>query len=1603
MKKVVLGIMAIFMALSFACGSCFLIEKYLPASTETTTEETDNDPISAQASGYWTTSSSYRAIGQNGSGINVGSASNPWVINSAAGLASFAYAVNNNGTCTTINNYQTVSARNAYVVLTSDIDVSDHYWVPIGTKTNPFNGTFDGQGHTISGVYINDISNTTYYQRIYEGQYTDGGMFNRNDHDYYSISLGLFGTVSRAEIDSFELSGSISLNVNIQEMIYYIGGVAGNLISSDLTNVTTDDFNIYFTNTTTRNNMTVTGAWWDFGVDSFVNRNYWNSYVGGLVGQSTSSDILYCHNRSSSFNASSSSKLWAGGVVGNVSGGSLTNCSNYASVTVDLTNNNTKLSELYAGGVVGYNNGTTNFCSNFGNFLFAGDICYTNTEDLYDPYPWYFGGVVGYSGTTTNCYNHGDFTSYTPTAEFGGVVGRTGSVSYCGNFGDLYWWVGNNCVYDGYYGGVVGHAYDDVVDCVNYGDISSAYSLSTYYQWSLLLHYGYVGGIVGSAERFVNRCINYGDVKSGGVRVGEIVGYSGGVYIGENVYTSSIVYNCVNYGDCDDAYDDFVIISSGGYIKSYSVNASRSSERPKETIEFFNTSSNWNSGNYRGFSYNSTRYISTTYTTSVSSYSSNPWYITPLVDLYQSSLTSNLSVDYSLVPMSAVSRGQIRMYWQRSSSDENLNSINNSEVNDIANAYIKQYSSGSITNVKSEYFYFLRGADYSYLSRDPGFYIKVNQNFSVSNFVMIDPYSFEEKSCEYRLSASRFVPEMSEISYATSRSVSTIVFRLELVSKEKNGINIQYGLKTRGPILGIGINEYTPTTSSVVGTATFTSPTTALGYQDEVSMTVTPNVGYKLVSIATLATIIPNSKFSISYPNSSTTEMLGNAYVNFNYNFESTIYLVFEKVKYEVNTHFEWGNSDEGSNLIQEDNDITVDSTLTYLTNFNINHNTSGNKFADLGYVYKIYFVDMNSSTNFADFSTSDDTLVATYAPSSGLVISSNGTYVTSVSYSLSIEDLIDSMSSKMVNNSSTINLYVTREAINYQFSVRNYANDFKGFNEFEVASFGGTTEIFAEGSDISDNLFNVEQHPNLELAFTPNELYSFERATYVGGTSLSENSAYMIDGVSAKTVGTVSRQTVSLRNLLFDAYVKLENNSFELAQFLNGEIQICSFYQLGTYQAYMTTYLEGSDGFFDSAENYPLQFKTESVASSDETADFVPAGSSQDTRYTAPIILQAEEEFAYGGKNYRFVGYYMGTASGNANNWSYGFSENDKLLSNKTTYIFDVSDNTTQALVIYARYEEYATDGVVPTVERGTYYISSAENLIWLSNQVKNGNNFAGTSFVQTADIDMSDVANFEPIGTEETPFSGSYNGGNFLIENLTLNSNTLGYVGLFGCTDGATIFNLTLYGGSVSGYAYVGGLVGYAKDTTFQNVGNHSCKINLTDVYFSDLLTGNTANSYLLSYTMSQNAEGKLEISYSTASFDLQLNFGGLVGYAENCSFSTSYSRAEVDMNALATNLNYIAGLVGNVDANTTFDQSFYENSTNITSNDKNYNNFANGLAVDNAQNCYARSGSTTYFYNALEADGEIYSGTTPSTLNSQIWLNMGAKYVLKVFYWS
>ncbi|MBQ8444691.1 MAG: hypothetical protein IJX25_05000, partial [Clostridia bacterium] len=125
---------------------------------------------------------------------------------------------------------------------------------------------------------------------------------------------------------------------------------------------------------------------------------------------------------------------------------------------------------------------------------------------------------------------------------------------------------------------------------------------------------------------------------------------------------------------------------------------------------------------------------------------------------------------------------------------------------------------------------------------------------------------------------------------------------------------------------------------------------------------------------------------------------------------------------------------------------------------------------------------------------------------------------------------------------------------------------------------------------------------------------------------------------------------------------------------------------------------------------------------------------------------------------------------------------------------------------------------------EQSPYLISTAEELAWIANQVNfHGQTFEGYVFKQTEDdIDLGDHI-WLPIGTESTPFKGTFYGrytDDYWIENMTI-SNEVDYAssgeqyimdiaGLFGEVENATIENVWLITGEVYANNYAGGIVG-------------------------------------------------------------------------------------------------------------------------------------------------------------------------------------------------
>lgn len=102
----------------------------------------------------------------------------------------------------------------------------------------------------------------------------------------------------------------------------------------------------------------------------------------------------------------------------------------------------------------------------------------------------------------------------------------------------------------------------------------------------------------------------------------------------------------------------------------------------------------------------------------------------------------------------------------------------------------------------------------------------------------------------------------------------------------------------------------------------------------------------------------------------------------------------------------------------------------------------------------------------------------------------------------------------------------------------------------------------------------------------------------------------------------------------------------------------------------------------------------------------------------------------------------------------------------------------------------------------------------------------FGETKVDSNISLTLSPI-NMLPIGTEQSPFKGYYDGQYYSIYNLNISESNLNNIGLFGYTENATIKNLTIMSGNVEGFANVGSVVGYSNNSNFTRVGNYNCSV--------------------------------------------------------------------------------------------------------------------------------------------------------------------------------
>jgi hypothetical protein len=310
---------------------------------------------------------------------------------------------------------------------------------PVGNDSTPFTGTFDGDGHTISNLWI--FRKATSYVGLF-GKTSSATIedFNLETSDIVGSSFtgGAVGMMDGGSATSIGLTN----NIVRAYLSTYGGGFAGYLVSGTLDEITNSGGNVHGSGNVIggvigyMESGTVSNSWSSADVDGGLN-------IGGFVGQMNAGVISDSH--ASGFVTSNRSEYvimktgyYAGGFGGYLSGGTIVN--SYATGDVNSSGN-------YAGGFAGYTYGLTISDSHS-----SGNV--TATEEIINDTtytPFYVGGFVGdaFQSNFTNTYAIGNVIS--PGDYVGGFAGASQCVS---NFTNSY--ASGNVSGRGYVGGFTG-------------------------------------------------------------------------------------------------------------------------------------------------------------------------------------------------------------------------------------------------------------------------------------------------------------------------------------------------------------------------------------------------------------------------------------------------------------------------------------------------------------------------------------------------------------------------------------------------------------------------------------------------------------------------------------------------------------------------------------------------------------------------------------------------------------------------------------------------------------------------------------------------------------------------------------------------------------------------------------------------------------------------------------------------------------------------------------------------------------------------------------------------------------------------------------------
>ena len=280
----------------------------------------------------------------------------------------------------------------ANYVLANDIDLSGRDFTPIGnTDSGAFEGSFDGNGHTISNL------------DVFSGKYA--GLFGYNDGTVKNLTLSnvsVYGTRYIGGVVAYNAENSKIENCSVTGGKVYsdggiyatrIGGICG-VNEGKIEGVLSNAANVQLLNGTEDGSVGgVVGFCRD--VENLTAENSGDvnggGKVGGIIGSCSGTVSLTAEN-SGNVNGRERYYCYVGGIIGE--------CSGETSLTAQNIGDVRGIGNI--GGIIGYCTGT-------------GSVSAQNNGDVKTDGYTYAGGIIGYLNkflNLTNCCNNGNVYGY---------------------------------------------------------------------------------------------------------------------------------------------------------------------------------------------------------------------------------------------------------------------------------------------------------------------------------------------------------------------------------------------------------------------------------------------------------------------------------------------------------------------------------------------------------------------------------------------------------------------------------------------------------------------------------------------------------------------------------------------------------------------------------------------------------------------------------------------------------------------------------------------------------------------------------------------------------------------------------------------------------------------------------------------------------------------------------------------------------------------------------------------------------------------------------------------------------------------------------------